>query len=106
MARARRAAKPPRRRAAWLRIFVVRCSLPCDPPVGGHSCNGGMPGPLPRQSAPYKTRTSSRFALIFLHIPPYCSVARQAQFGVQNAVDTLSDRGDPTMGKKLTEAAV
>ena len=19
-----------------------RCSLPCDPPVGGHSCNGGM----------------------------------------------------------------
>src|SRR5262249_10849048 len=33
---------PPRHRAAWLRIFVVRCSLPCDPPVGGHSCNGGM----------------------------------------------------------------
>jgi Resolvase, N terminal domain len=27
---------------AWLRIFVVRCGLPCDPPVGGHSCNGGM----------------------------------------------------------------
>ena len=27
---------------AWLRIFVVRCSLPCDPPAGGHSCNGGM----------------------------------------------------------------
>src|SRR5262249_16614020 len=40
-ARAPRAATPPRRRA-WLRIFVVRCSLPCDPPVGGHSCNGGM----------------------------------------------------------------
>src|SRR5215470_11322289 len=37
-----RAATPPRRRAAWLRIFVVRCGLPCDPPVGGHSCNGGM----------------------------------------------------------------
>src|SRR5262250_1190028 len=33
---------PPRRRAAWLRIFVVRCGLPCDPPVGGHSCNRGM----------------------------------------------------------------
>src|SRR5215831_7222975 len=28
------------RRQAWLRIFVVRCSLPCDPPVGGHACNG------------------------------------------------------------------
>ena len=24
------------RRRAWLRIFVVRCGLPCDPPVGGH----------------------------------------------------------------------
>src|SRR5262249_49742046 len=35
------ATRQPRRRA-WLRIFVVRCSLPCDPPVGGHSCNGGM----------------------------------------------------------------
>ena len=29
-------------RAAWLGIFVVGCSLPCDPPVGGHSCNGGI----------------------------------------------------------------
>src|SRR5262249_8273875 len=37
-----RAATQPLRRQAWLRIFVVRCSLPCDPPVGGHSCNGGM----------------------------------------------------------------
>src|SRR5262249_41080869 len=36
------ATPPPRRRAAWLRIFVVRCSLPCDPPVGGHLCNGAM----------------------------------------------------------------
>src|SRR5262249_11540257 len=27
---------------AWLRIFVVRCGLPCDPPVGGHSCRGEM----------------------------------------------------------------
>src|SRR5262245_14503127 len=35
------AATPPlRRREAWLRIFVVGCSSPCDPPVGGHSCNG------------------------------------------------------------------
>src|SRR5262249_35237627 len=34
--------RPRGRREAWLRIFVVRCSLPCDPPVGGHSCNGGM----------------------------------------------------------------
>src|SRR6516164_8839207 len=42
-ARALRAATlPRRRRAAWLRIFVVGCSLPCDPPAGGHSCNGGM----------------------------------------------------------------
>src|SRR6516165_8727954 len=37
-----RAAMPPPRRRAGLRIFVVRCGLPCDPPVGGHSCNGGM----------------------------------------------------------------
>src|SRR5262245_47850574 len=41
-ARVPRAATPLRHREAWLRIFVVRCSLPCDPPVGGHSCNGGM----------------------------------------------------------------
>src|SRR5262245_30665745 len=27
------------RRRVWLRIFVVRRDLPCDPPVGGHSCN-------------------------------------------------------------------
>src|SRR5262249_29586185 len=40
--RAPRAATQPPRRQAWLRIFVVQCSLPCDPPVGGHSCNGGM----------------------------------------------------------------
>src|SRR5262249_954456 len=38
----RAAMPPPRPRAAWLRIFVARCSLPCDPPVGGHSCHGGM----------------------------------------------------------------
>src|SRR6516164_6111677 len=37
-----RAATRPRRREAWLRIFVVGCSLPCDPPVGGHSCKWGM----------------------------------------------------------------
>src|SRR5439155_19503721 len=42
VAPATRAAKPPPPRRAWLRIFVVRCGLPCDPPVGGHSCNGGM----------------------------------------------------------------
>src|SRR6516162_5563952 len=36
-ARGPQAATPPRRRVR-LRIFVVRCSLPCDPPVGGHSC--------------------------------------------------------------------
>src|SRR5262249_29917788 len=35
-------ATPPPRSRAWLRIFVVRCGLPCDPPLGGHSCNGGM----------------------------------------------------------------
>src|SRR5262249_61809764 len=33
-ARAPQAAAPPPRRLAWLRIFVVRCSLPCDPRVG------------------------------------------------------------------------
>jgi hypothetical protein len=37
-----RAATQPLRRRAWLRIFVVRCGLPCDPPFGGHSCNGQM----------------------------------------------------------------
>jgi predicted phage gp36 major capsid-like protein len=30
------------RRRAWLGIYVVRCAFPCDPPVGSHSCNGGM----------------------------------------------------------------
>src|SRR6516164_515519 len=40
-AHAPRAATRPRCRA-WLRIFVVRCGLPCDPPLGGHSCNGGI----------------------------------------------------------------
>src|SRR5262249_3981743 len=43
----RQVARLPRRRA-WLRIFVVRCSLPCDPPVGGHSCNGGIIPPFHR----------------------------------------------------------
>src|SRR5262249_15495233 len=38
-ARAPPAATRPRRQA-WLRISVVRYGLPCDPPVGGHSCNG------------------------------------------------------------------
>jgi hypothetical protein len=33
-ARAPRAATPQPCRRAWLRIFVVRCSLPCDPRVG------------------------------------------------------------------------
>src|SRR5262245_10557510 len=32
--------QPPRR--PWLRTFVVRCGLPCDPPVGGHSCEDGF----------------------------------------------------------------
>src|SRR5262249_10652175 len=41
LAPAPRAAKRPPRRRAWLRILVVQCGLPCDPPVGGHSCNGG-----------------------------------------------------------------
>src|SRR5262249_22436671 len=36
-----RAATRPHRRM-WLRTLAVRCSLRCDPPVGGHSCNGGM----------------------------------------------------------------
>src|SRR5262249_51198920 len=46
-ARAPRAATQPLRRRAWLKIFVVRCGLPCDPPVGGHSCNGGDDTTLP-----------------------------------------------------------
>src|SRR5262245_8371794 len=47
-ARAPPAARSRPRRRAWLRIFVVRCDLPCDPPVGGHSCNRGM---IPRSIA-------------------------------------------------------
>src|SRR5262249_26362971 len=43
------AAMLPLRRRASLRIFVVRCGLPCDPPVGGHSCNGAM---IPRFHRP------------------------------------------------------
>src|SRR5262249_32809390 len=86
-----------------LRIFVVGCCLPCDPPVGGHSCNGGMACPLPLHTAPYKNTEHASFALIFLHISPYCPVVRQTKIGVQNAVDTLSEN---RMGKNLTEAAV
>src|SRR5215472_13466242 len=40
-AHAPRAATRTRRRVRPA-IPAVRCSLPCDPPVGGHSCNGGM----------------------------------------------------------------
>jgi hypothetical protein len=40
--RAPPAATPPPHRRAWLRISVVQCGLPCDPPLGGHSCNGGI----------------------------------------------------------------
>src|SRR5262249_26326273 len=48
-ARPPRAATSLRRREARLRIFVVRCSLPSDPPAGGHSCNGGR---IPRFHRP------------------------------------------------------
>src|SRR6516162_8815389 len=48
-ARLPRAATQPPRRRAWLRIFVVQCGLPCDPPVGGHPCHGGM---IPRFHRP------------------------------------------------------
>src|SRR5262245_23845182 len=44
-----RAARRLWRRRARPRIFVVRCGLPSDPPVGGHSCNGGM---IPRFHRP------------------------------------------------------
>jgi hypothetical protein len=51
-------------RRASLRIFVVQCSLPCDPPVGGHSCPGEMIprlGPLITSRAAAK-RTFRHFA--------------------------------------------
>src|SRR5262245_63600127 len=48
-------ATPPPRRRAWLRIFVVRCGLPCDPPLGGHSCNGGMIPRFHRAACDYFT---------------------------------------------------
>src|SRR5262249_22051830 len=57
-ARAPRAATMPPRRRAWLRIFVVRCSLPCDPLVGGHSCNGGMNHASIARSRPRASRHS------------------------------------------------
>src|SRR5262249_723736 len=47
-----RGATRPRRRAS-LRILVVPCSLPCDPPVGGHPCNGGG---IPRFHPPVRDR--------------------------------------------------
>src|SRR5262245_36286039 len=50
---------PPRRREARLRIFVVRCGLPCDPPVGGHSCNGGMIPSFERVVCDYFTLRSA-----------------------------------------------
>src|SRR5262249_61092393 len=30
------------RRLRWLNFFGFRRRVPSDPPVGGHSCNGGM----------------------------------------------------------------
>jgi hypothetical protein len=54
--RAPQAATPQPLRRAQLRIFVVRCGLPCDPPVGGHSCNGGM---IPR----FSEGTNNAFAV-------------------------------------------
>jgi hypothetical protein len=58
------AATPLPRRRASLRIFIVQCSLPCDPPVGGHSCPGEMIprlGPLITSRAAAK-RTFRHFA--------------------------------------------
>jgi hypothetical protein len=46
-ARASRAATPPRRREAWLTIFVVRRRLPCDRPAGVIQALGMIP-PFPR----------------------------------------------------------
>src|SRR5262249_13599429 len=40
--RAPRAATPPHRRQAWLGIFVVGCSLPCDPPGWGSFMQSGI----------------------------------------------------------------
>jgi hypothetical protein len=75
-ARARRAATRQRRRA-WLRIFVVRCGLPCDPPVGGHSCGRGMiprfHGAVSRQLSPScarRERPRGRAAERSYHFPP------------------------------------
>jgi hypothetical protein len=38
---------------------VVRCGLPCDPPVGGHSCNGGMISRFRRAVCEYFTLRSA-----------------------------------------------
>jgi hypothetical protein len=74
--RARRAAKRLPHRPARLRISVVRGGLPCDPPVGGHSCNGTtlpsggqsmrptgsdrQTGLTPKADMPYSRANSSR----------------------------------------------
>src|SRR5262249_51792611 len=60
------AATPPPRRQASLRIFVVGCGLPCDPPGGGHSLNGGMISRLHRAAigdGAYALTDSGRAAL-------------------------------------------
>src|SRR5262252_6148578 len=53
------------RRRVWIRIFVVRYGLPCDPPVGGHSCNGEM---IPRFHHPPRDE-ASRHRLAWLKDP-------------------------------------
>src|SRR5262245_20352459 len=58
-----RAAMPPRRQA-WLRVFVVRYGLPCDPPVGGHSCNGGMIPRFHRCTAGFQARLCPLWVLV------------------------------------------
>jgi hypothetical protein len=55
-----RAATPPRRQAS-LRIFVVRGGLPCDPPVGGHPCHGGMIPRLHRAVSDKNRASEERF---------------------------------------------
>jgi hypothetical protein len=69
------ATRPPRRRA-WLRTFVVRCSLPCDPPVGGHSCNGGMISRLHRRERPIGKSYKPAFRRSLRH-PPAPAAARR-----------------------------
>src|SRR5262249_26978222 len=92
-ARAPRAATPPPHRRARLGIFVVRCNLPCDPPVGGHSCNGGM---IPRFHRA-KGRCLRRVAARPLHHPAEPTGGSEVRYGGSRRTAGTARQSEPVV---------